>query len=561
MTTPASRRSGLPEEERTPPEPTADLVRPSAGQRRTWFMVQLAGDRPVHHVAVTLAWPGAVDEHVLAACLTEVVRRHEVLRGRFAVEAGELVLRIAGPARVTVPVTVLAAESEVAAAAVRECSAPFDLGSAPLLRARVLRVPGSADTVAVTIHHIAADGWSMGVFARELTTLYAAFAGGEPSPLPHPVVQYADFAAWQQDLTIDDDLEFWAESLRDAPPATTIPPDHERPRQPRHHGRSTRLDLDPALLARLRDVAAEQRVTLFMVVFAAFAVTLSRHAGTADVVVGTAAAGRDLPGTADLIGFFVNTVVLRVDLGGEPTGVEVLRRVRSTCLDAYAHQDAPFDRVVEHLGPHRGPGATPFFQVVFTHQNNDPVGGISMRGVDLGTSEFDLTVIFDESPTGACLLFEYDTDLYRHDTVTGFADDCEDVLEQLTTRPHEVLGLTPRIRPPERAPVPPPPGPPASGSARELAAAIAAIWTEVLGATGIGVADSFFDLGGNSLKLVEVRSRMRAALGLNPSLVDLYAYPTPGGLAAHLAGDTPEAPAAVERGNLRAAVIRRREER
>jgi acyl carrier protein len=543
--------------------------RPSAGQRRMWFLAQLAGHGPVHHVPFTMSWPGTADAELLARCLTEITRRHEVLRSRFEVREGELVVLVEETAPVEVPVTELTAESELPAAVLRSAVAPFDLAVPPLLRAGLFRAPGGDDVLAVTIHHIVADGWSMGVLTGELTSLYRTLGANLPSELPELPVQYLDHAAWQEstaDGRLDADLAYWAEALAGAAEPATIPPDRPRPPARGHHGRSLRLDLGPALLAGLRERAAEEQATPYMVVAAAVAVLLNRHAGATDVLLGTVTAGRDGPEARQLIGFFVNTVVLRIDLANDPSGAEVIARAETACLNALAHQRAPFDRVVERLRPRRGPASTPFFHTMLVHQDSDAAAGdgIPARGADLGTATFDLTITVDETSSGTALVLEYDTELYDRDTIADAADHLEQILRELVAHPGRRVGAIPLLPPPRTAtPVPAPqrtsPPEPLAG---DLAERVAAIWAEVLGVPSAGVHDTFFDLGGNSLLLVEVRARLNADLGITPTLLDLYTYPTAATLAEFLAGSGQHgeehgAPGA-DRAALRQAAARRR---
>ncbi|MEV5721078.1 condensation domain-containing protein [Amycolatopsis mediterranei] len=519
------------------------VFRPSAGQRRMWFLAQLAGHGPVHHVPFTMSWPGTADAELFSQCLTEITRRHEVLRNRFEVRDGELVVLVEPTAPIEVPVVRLTAESELPAAVLRSATAPFDLATAPLLRAVLFRAPGRDDVLAVTIHHIVADGWSMGVLADELTSLYRTLGTGLPSELPELPVQYLDLAAWQEstaDGRLDADLAYWAGALADAPEPATVPPDRPRPAARAHRGRSLRLDLAPTLLADLRERAAAEQATPYMVVAAAVAVLLNRYAGATDVLLGTVTAGRDGPGAQQLIGFFVNTVVLRIHLADDPSATEVIARARAACLNALAHQRAPFDRVVERLRPRRGPASTPFFHTMLVHQDSGAAtgDGILARGIELGTATFDLTITVDETASGTALVLEYDTELYDRDTIADAADHLEQILRELATHPDGKVSAIPLLPPPRTAaPVPAPePAPPPRPPGGELAERVAAIWAEVLGVPSAGVHDTFFDLGGNSLLLVEVRTRLHADLGLIPTLLDLYTYPTAAGLAEFLAG-------------------------
>jgi plasmid stabilization system protein ParE len=542
----------------------------SADQRHIWFMEQLAGDRPVYHVPLILTWPDRVDAAILGRCLTEIVRRHEVLRCRLRISAGRLTAQVAEASPVIVTGTELTAESELPAELRSECSTRFDLSAGPLLRARVFRVPRHGDTVAVTAHHVAFDGWSTGILIGELLTLYRAFGRSEPSPLPEPTMQYDDFARLQErqwaDRGFTDALAYWEDTLSGAPAVSTFPPSRARPATPGYHGRHIRYDFDPALRLAVSALAARAGVTPFMVMTAAVAVVLARHAGTDDVLIGTVVAGRDLPESIGLIGCFAHPVVLRIRLGESATVQDLLDRTRSACVAAFEHGHVPFERLVDHLRPARGPGAPPFFQVMLAQQDTGlDRDGVRVRGLDLGVAAYDVTFFMEWAEDDARLVVEYDAEAFTPDAMTEVVDDCDQVLRHFTEHPHgtmDDLGPPAFARVPAPAPAASTPAPVGHGPVDPRD--IAAVWAQVLGLPAAETTASFFDLGGNSLQMVEARARLESQLRLRASLLDLYTYPTAAALAAHLSGrpaDPASAPAATDGAALRAAAAQRRARR
>ncbi|MEV5721079.1 amino acid adenylation domain-containing protein [Amycolatopsis mediterranei] len=427
----------------------------SAGQRAIWLAHQLDPASPAYHIPLAIVWTGRVDSDRLGRCLTEIVRRHEVLRTGFALRDGQLRQQVLDPPVIRVPVTEVPPGTDPAEARRRSARAPFDLTTGPMLRAEVVRVDGEPDDVVVlTTHHIASDGWSTGILVRELMALHAGKA------LPGPPGQYLDHARREHraaaDGTFAADLAHWRRVLADAGPAT-LPADRERGPGARPAGRIARVDLDPELVAGLRALAAREGVTLFMTALAAFAVLLGRHTGEEDVLIGTATSGRDHTGTAELIGFFVNTVVLRIDLRGRPDFPELLARVRAVCASAYDHQRVPFDLVVEHVRPDRPPGGSPFHRAFFTHQSASlfDEDGLGMRtvGVDLGVAGLDFAITLDDAGAAPHLIVEYATDLFEDTTVTRLVEHYRALLHAAVTEPRTPVHAVPLGAGPTAPPV------------------------------------------------------------------------------------------------------------
>lgn len=409
----------------------------SFAQHRLWFLGQMEPDSVAYNIPAAVSMRGALDRAALARSLEEIVRRHEVLRAVFKTIDGEPAMAISPPARRALPLVDLqvltdpARDAATRRLSLAEARRPFDLAVGPLLRVVLLR-RGSADHVLLaTMHHIVSDGWSTSVFVREFAHFYCGFVTGRLDPLPELPAQYSDFATWQRKwLTgevLSRQLEYWHAHLLGAP-TLALPTDLPRPALQTFNGATTSVRLSRELAAAVRALGREQGVTLFMVSLAAFSMMLERHTGQDDVVVGTNIANRNRREIEGLIGFFVNNLVLRTDLSGDPTFSELLARVRDVCLGAYAHQDLPFERLVEELQPVRDPGRSPLFQAMLVLQNA-PRATIELPGLELTTlpldgliAKFDLTLFVAEDEDGLELQFEFNTDLFHRATIDRMLD-------------------------------------------------------------------------------------------------------------------------------------------
>ena len=438
----------------------------SFAQQRLWFLDQLDPGNASYNIPTAVRLGGDLDVPALRRAFNEVVRRHEVLRTTFAAEGGVPRQVIAPGLDLAVPIVELEGtpESDREAQSRRlieeEARRPFDLARGPLLRASLIRLAKREHVILVTMHHIASDGWSIGVLIREVAALYDAFRAGEPSPLPEPTIQYADYAAWQRDWLRGDVMkhrvEYWSAQLAGIPTLLEIPTDRPRPPAMSHRGDARTILVPKPVVDELKAIGRKEGATLYMTLLSAFQVLLHRYSGQSDIAVGSPIAGRTLSELEGLIGFFVNTLVLRGDLSGDPSFREFLGRVRKAALGAYAHQDLPFEQIVGVLDRDRDPSRTPLFQVMFVLQNA-PLPISSGAGLDLeildatsGTAKFDLTLFATETGAGLTLLMEYATDLFDAATIDRMLGHLRTLLESIVAAPDRSVGSLPMMSEAER---------------------------------------------------------------------------------------------------------------
>ena len=418
----------------------------SFAQERLWFLDQLNPGDTTYNCIDTLPFDFAVDIPILKRSLNEIVRRHESLRTTFPARDGIPVQVVAPTLELDLPVIDLRhlrrseRGEEARRLAAEEAAYPFDLATGPLLRTTLLRTGDERYVFVLTMHHIVGDGWSMGVFWRELTAIWEAFASGLPSPLPELAIQYADFAVWQRNsvsgVGLARHLGYWRQQLSGLP-VLQLPTDRPRPAVQRFRGARQPLVLTRSLTAALNDLSRREGATLFMTLLAAFNVLLHRYTAQEDFAVGTYVAGRDRVELEPLIGFFINTLVMRTSLSGDPTFRQVLARVKESALGAYSHQDVPFALLVQELRPDREPGRNPVFQVVFhlfNAPNWDPRDFSTEappHDVTQESAAFDLVLTLMETTDGLAGAFEYDTDLFEASTIARMAGQFVTLLEGL----------------------------------------------------------------------------------------------------------------------------------
>ncbi|MDO0928858.1 amino acid adenylation domain-containing protein [Streptomyces sp. TG1A-8] len=432
----------------------------SFAQQRLWFLDQLEPGRAEYLMPFAFRVRGQLDVDALNTAFTALVARHEMLRTRFGTDGAGAPVQLIDPAGpVTVAVRDLraagdaAAREDALAAVLREDGLrPVDLGAGPVLRALLVRLAEEENVLAVTVHHIAFDGWSVGVLVRELSALYAAALGARPAApdLAPPPVQYADYALWQRGWlsggTLERQLAYWRDRL-DALEPLELPTDHPRPAERTGKGEVVRFSVPAAIAARARTVSADSGVSLFMTLLSVFQLLLARYSGQRDIAVGTPIAGRNRAETEDLIGFFVNTLVMRTDLSGDPAFTELLDRVKDTALGAYDHQDLPFERLVEELAPDRDLSRNPLFQTLFTLQNTPGADawnlpGLSAEPVEMPVrdAKFDLSLYLAEAADGTLDgAVVYADDLFTEATARRLAGHFQNLLAAATARPHSAL--------------------------------------------------------------------------------------------------------------------------
>jgi len=438
----------------------------SFAQQRLWFLEQMGGLGSTYHMPARMRLRGDLDRAALGRALDRILRRHEALRTTFAAVDGVPEQRIS-PADVGFHLVEHDVSGEADARAVlgrlmvEEASAPFDLERGPLIRGRLIHISDDDHVLLLTMHHIVSDAWSLGVLTRELGALYGAFRDGGADPLPALEVQYADYAAWQRRWVEGEILQrqadYWTEALAGAPALLELPTDHPRPAQVDHAGARLRLVLEEDLTSGLKALGRRQGTTLFMTLVAGWAVVLSRLSGQEDVVIGTPAAGRGRREIEGLIGFFVNTLALRIDLTGAPTAAELLGRVKRRALEAQHHQDIPFEQVVELVDPARSLSHNPLFQVMFAWQNA-PRGGAGLPGLTPAPSQApdalderdaakqDLGLSLAEANGRIVGGVTYATSLFDRDTVERWLGYLRRVLEEMAAdegRPIEAMALMP----------------------------------------------------------------------------------------------------------------------
>ncbi|MDM8557743.1 amino acid adenylation domain-containing protein [Candidatus Parabeggiatoa sp. HSG14] len=434
----------------------------SFAQLRLWFLAQLEGPSATYNMPATLRLEGILNQEALEHSLQTLVHRHETLRTAFETMNGEPVSIIHVIKHWSLGIVDLqqienkAQMLEVQKWSSREAQRPFDLSAGYLFRTTLLKLKTKVHVLLVNMHHIISDGWSIGVLIRELSTLYEAFSQGQASPLPPLPIQYVDFAHWQRQWlsgkVLEQQINYWKQQLAEIPALLELPTDHPRPPMQRFQGATYPLQLSTKLTAQLKSLSQQTGTTLFMTLLSAFATLLTRYTGSEDIVIGSPIANRTQSQTESLIGFFVNTLVLRIDLSNNPIFEALLKRVRTTALDAYAHQDIPFEQLVEELQPERNLSHTPLFQVMFVLQNA-PIGNLELLGLTLApiemesvSAKFDLTLSLEETGGGLKGTLEYNTDLFEQTTIERMIGHFQILLTGIVENPltsvHELSLLT-----------------------------------------------------------------------------------------------------------------------
>ncbi len=458
--------AAVPEHTSNPPVEAEAIFPVSFAQKRLWLLDQLEPNSPVYNLTMAAHLRGPLEVEVLRTALNALVARHEPLRTTLHVRDGEPVQVIAPESALELPVVDLShlPEAERKQQTERqlqeEALKPFDLARDLMLRVKLLRLGPQEHILATVMHHIASDGWSIGIFFKELEAFYEACSRGQPSSLPALPVGYADFAVWQREWLQGEELErqlgYWKQQLAGAPALLELPADHARPSTMTHRGAKQPLAIPKSIYGALKTLAQQERCTVFMVLLGALQTLLFRYTGQTDIVIGSPIANRTRAEIEGLIGYFVNSLALRGDLSGNPTFRQLLRRVREVTLDAYGHQDFPFEQLVEALHPERNPSFTPVFQVMLALQNTPmprpQVGPLQVVPFELdnGTTKFDLTVFLFETAEGLSGSLEYATDLFEAPRMRRMAGHFQALLEGIIINPDLPLAGLPLLTPAER---------------------------------------------------------------------------------------------------------------
>lgn len=524
----------------------------SSAQEYMWLAVELDANRPSYNVPYRITLTGDVAPGALRGAIHDVVARHESLRTTFRYQEGELRQLVRAQLDIDIPLVDLRAHRDAEARADelahRAATGPFDLERGPLVRARLLRTGERRHHLILVLHHLICDGWSTGVLLDELAVAYPARVADRTPELPALEIQYADFARWQHTeftgARLEPLLAYWRQQLRDAP-STRLATAHIEPSADAVHEIMLPGAVDEAVTA----LAAAHKCTPFVVLLTAFALLLAAHADEPEAVVGTPTANRPRQETANLIGLFVNMIVIRADLRGTPTYAELLRRVRAIVLGGFDAQ-VPFEHVVTDLRPQRT-GRTPFYQAVFSHQPRSAtarrIGELTADVDELfnGAAKYDLALAVATTPDGLRCRFTRAGTVFDAATVQRLAGRYRYVLDAMTADParcpdQDAELLSWRIDPtldrgaPDTTDTPAPDTD--TDAAHDLRRTITEIWCAVLDVVHVAPHDNFFDLGGHSRLMVEVRDRLGKAVDRKLSLLDLFEYPTIAALATHLAG-------------------------
>ncbi|WP_424888964.1 amino acid adenylation domain-containing protein [Streptomyces sp. XH2] len=513
----------------------------SFAQQRMWFMNQLVPGSPFFNIGESVRLTGRLDVPTLQTALDEVVQRHEVLRTRYPSVDGEPHQEVAET--VSVPLETMPCQDEQGARAfiAEQVGRPFELATGPVLRAGLVRLADDDHILWICVHHIAFDGWSIPVLFREISAIYTQLANGQRAGLDPLPVQYADFAIWHRDwfdgAVRDRQLDYWRKQLTGAPQALSLPADLPRPKRLSQSGAALELELGPEVSDGLRELARSEGCTPYMVLLSLFGILLSRNGSGEDIPVATPIAGRTRYETEKMIGLFFNTLVLRLDLSGAPTFREVLRRTRKTALDAYEHQDLPFDQLVEALRPARDLSRNPLAQVMFqllnTGREDDDLAlpGVSVAEFDgvPTTTHVDLEWYLREEPDTFAGTIVYSTDLFERETIARLLAEYRLLAAEAVRAPDSDLHT---VEPADPGAAAQPGGAPPHD---ETAEGIRRIWAAVLERDDISFDDDFFELGGKSLLATRLVARISAAFGVDLPLDELFERSTIAGLAEAVA--------------------------
>ena len=550
----------------------------SLAQRRLWFLNELQAPTAAYNVHVGLWLYGPLNIAILRDSLQQIVNRHETLRTILTLDSNNLVQRVRSSYSVSLPITDFSDFPDPYPPAYefakKEVERPFDLSTGPLFRTQLLRIAPEEHVVLCTMHHTITDAWSMQIFTKELAVLYEALSNGKTAALPELAIQYGDYSEWQSYLLETEiaqkQLLYWKDNLAGAKPVLELPQDNPRPEEQTLHGTSWTCAVPAEVITEVLSLAKQKKVTPFMFLLAAFKVLLYRYSGEPDILVGVPVAGRPRVETEPLIGFFVETLVLRDDLSGNPRFLDLLAQVRETTVGALANPDIPFEKVVEALKPERNLSCNPIFQIMFSviksairsHEFGDVVAFPYV--VNSSTSILDLCATFIEDSDGKWWLqFDYNTSLFKAERIARMFEHYVELLRRITTDLEVRIDAIPlagvsqptmkaaKSRHRKRqgggkrggqAGVPARPADASAVTANGEQALLIEIWKDVLGVQEIGIDDNFFDVGGHSLLAARLTEQIQNATGRRIPVAAIFRAPTIATLAILLRDDAASKP-------------------
>ncbi|MBD2362842.1 amino acid adenylation domain-containing protein [Anabaena minutissima FACHB-250] len=522
-------------------------------QERLWLSEQKSGLKPIYNLPMAFRLKGTLDISSLEQAINKIIQRHESLRTTFPIVEGLPIQRIASELIASIPIQQVENDGKVEMQQLvdAEASQPFDITQEPPIRVRLLRLTEKDHVLMITIHHIVADGWSLGIFIQELSVLYAAYSQQFDSPLAPPLFQYSDFSLWhrqwfQQPEVYTPLVDYWSHQLAHAPPLLQL---SDRPRPPLQsfEGRIQSFQIDLELTQQLKSLSQESGSTLFMTLLTGFVILLHRYSRQEEMIVGSPVANRNRTEIESVIGHFANIVPLRISLAGNPSVLNLLKLLQQTTLEAYTYQEFPVEQLLSTLKSTRDLSYSPWYQVIF-NLLNVPISNLELTGLNIeqlpiekGTAIFDLSVLMWETATGLAGIFEYNTDLFDERTIQQLIQNFQTLLQELIANPDQsILSLStltkdeqycqlqrnklnalPRINP--RGAVSPVTK---SAPQDELEQQLLTIWEKILGVSSIGVNDNFFNLGGHSLLALRLFAEIEKTLGKKLPLVTLFQVPT-----------------------------------
>jgi amino acid adenylation domain-containing protein len=437
-------------------------------QQQLWFINQLQPGTATYNIPVAIHLTGKLNVPALVRSLSEIIQRHDILRTSFEVVDGEPIQKVADAIALNARSAIAFSlpeidlrhlvdeqqQIEVQKLSQQEAQSSFDLGQAPLLRAKLLHLQTEQSILILTLHHLVGDGWSIKILVQELSAIYQALSAGRLSQLPQLPLQYTDFVYWQrnwlQGEVIEKHLAYWKQQLGGNLPVLQLPTDHPRPPIQTFRGKQQKFVLSKALTESIKQLSQREGVTLFMTLLAAFQTLLYRYTGQEDILVGSPIANRNRAELDQLIGCFVNTLVLRTNLEGNPTFTELLERVRKVGIDAYTHQNLPFEKLVEALQPNRDLSYNPLFQVMFVLQSSATNSIWKTEELETGTAKFDVLLSMIDSEEGLIGTLEYNTDLFNVDTIARMVGHFQTLLESIVSNSNQPISELPILTPAER---------------------------------------------------------------------------------------------------------------